>query len=185
MWTSRSSASRSSRSGTERPSSWRHHGWCERPITRWPTPCERAKSISAGTGSRACSRTTSAPSSRASSMLREQVALRLGVDPIGRLARGLDVDDEPVAATAGPPSASPCAAASRRAADTTTCTPSRGRARRARSPVAGARLGLALALEALGDLAQRELAQRREVAVLEEVLERPARPCRARRSCRP
>ena len=49
-------------------------------------------------GSGARRRTTSAPSSRASLGVGQQVALRLGVDLLGRLLRGLDEDDEPVGA---------------------------------------------------------------------------------------
>ena len=46
---------------TYSPSRCFHHGWCERPTMMWVTPCVRAKSSSAGTGSVACSRRTWRP----------------------------------------------------------------------------------------------------------------------------
>ena len=57
------------RSITEGTTRCRHQGSCERPMTMCCTPCERAKSMSVATGSVPSRRTTSAPSSRAISML--------------------------------------------------------------------------------------------------------------------
>src|SRR5262249_8418257 len=66
--TSRSVASCTRRTSTVLPSKRFSPRWCERPTSNSPTLWLRAKSSSAGTGSVAWRRTTSAPSSRASSM---------------------------------------------------------------------------------------------------------------------
>src|SRR5205807_4448092 len=69
MCRSRSVASRKSRVKTDPKSTCLHHGCSDRPRISRDTPCVRAKSRMACAGSSDLSRTTSAPSSRAFSML--------------------------------------------------------------------------------------------------------------------
>ena len=168
---------------TERPSSCRHQRWCERPRTMWPTPCERAKSSSAAAGSSPLRRTTSAPSSRAFSMLASRWRCASASMRCGASLRRLDVDHEPVGVE--PARQARAAAQQRRRArrerrhadhhppelGALVCAASgalarAGRARAARAAGAGA-------VQALGHLAQRQLAQGGQVVVHEEVLQRP------------
>ncbi len=156
-----------------------------RPTMRSPTPVRAGEVDQRRERDPSDSRrTTSAPSSRALLDVGEQVALGLRVDAVGRLAGRLDVDDEPVGVE--PPGHARAPAQERRGArrvrrqHTITRPALRGAA--ARSP-AGARC--ARAVQALGDLAQRQLAQRREVRVAGRSARAPRGSCPPGRSCRP
>ena len=62
-------------------------GWCERPTMMWPTPCERAKSRIAATGSRRAQAHHLRAQLAGQLDVGEQVALRLRVDVLGRFLR--------------------------------------------------------------------------------------------------
>ena len=140
-----------------------------------PTPCERAKSRIAATGSAALQAHDLRAELARHLDVREQVALRLRVDAVGRLAGRLDVDHEPIGVE--PPGHARAAAQQRlrRAADTTTCTPSRARRRlagaRARPSVCAWPAPRVRALSATSRSASSRSVDR--FSVLEEVRERP------------
>ena len=94
--TSKPLASRTSRSGIDRPERCLQHGWCDRPTTMWPTLCERAKSRMASTGSASLQAHHLGAQLARMLDVGQQVALGLGVDLVGRLLRRLDEDHEPV-----------------------------------------------------------------------------------------
>jgi hypothetical protein len=177
MWMSNWAASRTRRSGIDRPNSCFHQACCERPTMMWPTLCERANSRMASTGSLALEAHGLGAQLFGLLDVGEQVALQFGVDLHSGDSSGVSTKTTNQSVLNRPAMREPRRTnMGVRGDPEDTHTMTRLRVAEACRPAAIAEHRSCYgggAFDAFGHLAQGQLAQVGQVLLFEEVLQRP------------